>query len=126
MASPIITITFEHDGDFVAANYAEAFLASAGFSVGTQQRGAPRGILYGLYDIQKWRNLSERDKAGLHGTLSSGRIDPATIKLCDTSPIDPIIPLRAFLTEGWHLDPASPKITISGSTLSTAGGIEHA
>lgn len=40
-----------------------------GFSVGRRQRGSPAGVLFGSYDIQKWRNLRKDERETLHGTL---------------------------------------------------------
>ena len=42
--------------EFASDVLAEEALKRAGFSVGTRQRGAPRGILHGNYLISKWRN----------------------------------------------------------------------
>lgn len=44
-------------------------LNNAGFSIGTNQRSDPRGLLFGDVIISKWRNLSEADKKSLHGHL---------------------------------------------------------
>jgi len=49
-----------------------AWLEARGFSVGRLQGPAPRGILFGDYDIQKWRNLRPNDVEALHGTLTRG------------------------------------------------------
>lgn len=48
---------------------AERTLRDAGFSIGTNQRREPRGILYGDYLIAKWRNLRARERADLDGEL---------------------------------------------------------
>ncbi|EKN01089.1 hypothetical protein MXAZACID_02249 [Acidocella sp. MX-AZ02] len=40
-----------------------------GMSVGRLQRDEPRGILFGDFDIQKWRNLRPAERAALHGTF---------------------------------------------------------
>ena len=62
--------------DFDTGAEAERFLEGAGFSVGRLQRGDPRGIMFGPYDVQKWRNLSEADRAGLHGTCRATAMGP--------------------------------------------------
>jgi len=49
---------------------AERFLESAGFSIGRLQRDAPRGLMFGAWDIQKWRNLNDTRRAALHGTAA--------------------------------------------------------
>lgn len=57
-------------GDFSANAAAEQFLASAGFSVGSMQRGDPRGVMFGDYVIAKWRNLNLSERHALHGILA--------------------------------------------------------
>lgn len=85
MAPPLLT--FSDIGDFAAMRRAERFLEDAGFSVGHAQRGAPRGILYGDYDIQKWRNLNERHRAALHGVMTGDmRNGPVTVALFPSAP----------------------------------------
>lgn len=77
----------EAEGDFAACLIAERFLTKAGFSVGRMQRGDPRGIMLGEYDIQKWRNLSARDRKGLHGVLVGNmREGPITIQIYPHAP----------------------------------------
>lgn len=57
--------------DIFANQYdAVAFLHARGFSVGRMQGPERRGILFGEYDIQKWRNLSAKDQAVLHGVVT--------------------------------------------------------
>lgn len=71
--NPVFWSKVWHDtGDFVATHAAEDFLEHAGFSVGRTQRGERRGILFGDYDIQKWRNLNEAERQELHGVMTPG------------------------------------------------------
>ncbi|MER8754120.1 hypothetical protein NKH69_00350 [Mesorhizobium sp. M0976] len=79
-------ITFIRQGEFAAEDAGVGALQVAGFSVGRKQAHAPRGILFGLYDIQKWRNLSADDREALHGVMHSGRGLPCTIELFDAAP----------------------------------------
>lgn len=58
-----VRVTFPTDEAAVSA------LEAAGFSVGRLQGGAPRGIMFGDFDIQKWRNLRPADKDSLDGHL---------------------------------------------------------
>lgn len=77
-------ITFRRAGEWAAEYDAEAWLAINGYSVGRGQRGARRGILYGDFDIQKWRNLRPADIAALDGWMSGdGRLGPVTVTLTD-------------------------------------------
>ncbi len=79
--------TFTTEGDFSACTEAEEFLKLAGFSVGTMQRGDPRGILFGDYDIMKWRNLDKRDREALHGILVGPmRTGPVRIQIFESAP----------------------------------------
>jgi hypothetical protein len=81
--------TFDQPGDFEAMHAAETFLETAGFSVGRMQRGDPRGILFGDFDIAKWRNLNARERAGLHGHLIGDmRAGPVTIRIFEKAPQD--------------------------------------
>ena len=55
--------------DFGDSEEAEKWLADRGFSVGRMQGKDPRGILYGDFDIQKWRNLSAEQRCFLDGWM---------------------------------------------------------
>lgn len=77
----MFTKTFYGD-DFEACRLAEKWCADHGFSVGRCQAGAPRGLLYGDFDIQEWRNLSWADRLALDGTMQgSMRNGPVTIRI---------------------------------------------
>lgn len=69
--------------NFPSESAAEKALADAGFSLGTNQRDDPRGIMFGDVDISKWRQLSEKDKDALHGVYrrTGGRGSPVRITL---------------------------------------------
>jgi hypothetical protein len=58
-----IRVTFPTDDAAVSA------LEGAGFSVGRLQASSPRGVMFGDFDIQKWRNLRPGDKESLDGHL---------------------------------------------------------
>jgi hypothetical protein len=90
-----------HNGtgiDFAAARSAEQLLIDAGFSVGRSQRGSPRGVLWGSYDIQKWRNLSEDDREALHGLMTGdNRAGPVTVTIFSTAPDEAIASIGAIM-----------------------------
>lgn len=87
MSNVILSITFRDSEPSKAEDRAVRFLKSAGFSVGRKQAHSPRGILYGNYDVQKWRNLSERDRATLHGAIVADFKElNATFEIWDTLP----------------------------------------
>lgn len=89
---------FSAEGDFAATRQAEAFLQRAGFSVGHSERGSPRGILFGDFDIQKWRNLRASDRAALHGQMTGdGRHGPIRIRFVDRLPDDAVRALERAL-----------------------------
>lgn len=77
---------FRQTGDFEAVRAAERFLAEAGFSLGIMQKGSPRGILFGDFDIQKWRNLREADREALHGTMTGDRRGPVHVWIKRAAP----------------------------------------
>ncbi|WP_139043875.1 hypothetical protein [Allomesorhizobium alhagi] len=80
-------ITFQDPREFAAEDRARSFLEAAGFSVGREQAHAPRGILFGSYDIQKWRNLSAAHREALHGVMTgNGRTGPVKVEIFDTAP----------------------------------------
>lgn len=58
---------------------AEKALKDCGFSLGTLQRDAARGILHGNYDIAKWRNLPQDDIHRLHGAYRRQRCDGSVL-----------------------------------------------
>ena len=79
--------TFTGLEDFQAMNAAEAFLTRAGFSFGRTQRGNPRGILWGDYDIQKWRNLNHQERADCHGQMTGDmREGPVLVTIFEHAP----------------------------------------
>jgi len=66
----MLEMTFDQAGDFKASAAAEAWCAERGISVGHAQRGDPRGLLYGDFDIQKWRNLRPSERRVLDGQMT--------------------------------------------------------
>lgn len=90
MSSVAFKKTFTDEGVFAALNTVEDFLAAHGFSFGKNQRGEPTGILYGDFDIQKWRNLRANERKALHGIIEAGdhRNGPVTVTIYDTAPVE--------------------------------------
>lgn len=76
--------TFTHRGDFAACHAAEQWCADHGISVGRMQGPEPRGLLWGDFDIQKWRNLSAADRAELNGTMTGNmREGPVVVAISE-------------------------------------------
>jgi hypothetical protein len=77
------TRTFHSIGyDFSAMTAAENWCKENGISVGRMQGPSPRGLLRGDFDIAKWRNLSKREKAELHGQMTGNmRNGPVTVEM---------------------------------------------
>jgi len=76
------TVMFEGVADFEAMHKAEEWCRLRGISVGRNQRGAPRGLLFGEYDIQKWRNLGLRERLALDGDMAGDmRHGPVTVTI---------------------------------------------
>jgi hypothetical protein len=74
--------TFDQKGDFAACYAAESWLHESGYSAGSMQRGAPRGIMRGDVLIAKWRNLSPQDRAALDGQMTGDmRNGPVTVEI---------------------------------------------
>jgi len=83
-----ISKQFNEAGDFNAVNAAEKWCAENGISVGRMQRGDPRGLMYGDFDIQKWRNLDAKDRAALHGQMTGDmRNGPVVVRIKPRSTI---------------------------------------
>ncbi len=77
---------FTEAGDWAALDAATAFLVEHGFSVGRMQARSPRGILFGDFDIQKWRNLSRTEREELHGEMIGGRGGPVSVFIFEDCP----------------------------------------
>lgn len=74
--------TFHEQGDFAACAAADQWLYDNGYSVGSPQRGAPRGIMRGDALIAKWRNLTPRERATLDGQMTGDmRSGPVVIEI---------------------------------------------
>lgn len=90
MSNIIFMARLTDQGDFAAVRRAEHLLDQHGFSVGIMQRGSSRGILFGDYDIQKWRNLNVAERAALHGILDGDRSSHAQIEIWDPAPLEAV------------------------------------
>ncbi|KAB2781244.1 hypothetical protein [Brucella anthropi] len=97
MSNIIFMARLTDEGDFAAVRRAEQLLEEHGFSVGHMQRGSSRGILFGEYDIQKWRNLNEAERAALHGVMDGDRSSHAQIEIWDAAPIEAVAALADAL-----------------------------
>lgn len=85
----MLTKTFNEQGDFSANYAAEKWLKERGFSHGRMQGKDPRGILFGDFDIQKWRNLSKNDIKELHGIMRGDmRHGPVFVELFESAPVE--------------------------------------
>lgn len=79
-------MTFDGD-EFAGLAKAEAFATECGLSIGRMQRDEPMGLMFGDFDIQKWRNLRPAERAALHGQITgSKRTGPVHVTLFDTAP----------------------------------------
>ena len=82
-------LVFTEAGEWAAKQACDRFLAERGFSVGSPQAGSPRGVLFGDYSIQKWRNLRPADRDALHALVTGdGRYGPITVTILDACPVD--------------------------------------
>jgi hypothetical protein len=77
-----MTKTFDQVGDFKAVHAAEEWCEKQGISVGSMQGPSPRGLMYGNYAIAKWRNLNDKEREELHGTMTGDmRNGPVTVQI---------------------------------------------
>ena len=90
MSNIIFMARLTDAGDFAAVRRAEQLLQAHGFSVGVTQRGSSRGIMFGDYIIQKWRNLNVAERAALHGILDGDRSSDAVIEIWDPAPLEAV------------------------------------
>jgi hypothetical protein len=79
---------------FHAWDEARRWLTERGFSVGRMQAHAPTGLLFGEYDVQKWRDLNREDRAALDA-LAEGdyRNGPITVRLMKRARIEAVAAL---------------------------------
>ena len=92
LSKPLIaTRIFTGADDFEAYQNACNYLTQLGFSVGRMQAHSPIGIMYGdQWDIQKWRNLSTKERLDMHGTLEGNmRRGPVELRFYDLTEIPP-------------------------------------
>lgn len=86
-------ITFHQTGPFEAVRAAEDWCAERGISVGSMERGAPRGLALGDYVIAKWGNLRPHERREMDGLMTGDmRHGPVTVELPDLDGSD----LEAF------------------------------
>ena len=97
MSNIIFMVRLTDAGDFAAVRRAEQLLQAHGFSVGVTQRGSSRGIMFGDYIIQKWRNLNVAERAALHGILDGDRSSHAQIEIWDPAPLEAVRALTEAL-----------------------------
>lgn len=78
-------IEFNQTGTFQSMYAAEAWCRENGISVGQSSATRPSGLLFRKFDwIAKWHNLTPKERADLHGTMSGDfREGPVVINLKD-------------------------------------------
>lgn len=142
MSNIIFMARLTDAGDFAAVRRAEQLLQAHDFSVGVTQRGSSRGIMFGDYIIQKWRNLNVSERAALHGILDGDRSSDAQIEMWDPAPLEAVTALAAALDGQPHtvltkrpplartfplISPTDVATMESRSFFpSTMGGVRHA
>ncbi|MYM92446.1 hypothetical protein [Duganella vulcania] len=80
-------VEFNQQGTFQALYAAQAWCEEHGISYGQSCAGGPTGLLFGHWDwIAKWRNLTVKERAALHGTIEGDmREGPVVIVLKDAA-----------------------------------------
>lgn len=100
----VMSKTFSVPGDWRTWDAVQKWLTERGFSVGRMQAHEPSGVLFGSYDIQKWRNLRTTECTALHGVITGDyRSGPMTVRLLPLAPGEAV---RAFLVERVEVDEA--------------------
>lgn len=75
-------LNFDGETPFAACREAETWCGAHGLSIGSMERNAPRGLLFGEYDISKWGGLNSAERGQLHGTMEGDmRHGPITITI---------------------------------------------
>ena len=73
---------FDDAGDFKALRAAEAWCRDHGVSYGPTDRTGKLALMAGDYMIAKWHNLTLKEQAESHGTLSGDfRNGPLTLRI---------------------------------------------
>lgn len=69
--------------DFDAYHRAVKFLTDRGFSVGPMQANSPTGVMFGQWDVSKWRNLSKVQQQACDAVITAGnfRHGPVTVTM---------------------------------------------
>lgn len=77
--------TFTQKGDFRAYYAAEAWCRENGISCGSMERRQPIGLMRGEVIISKWTNMTRKEQAELHGTMTSDsfRDGPVVVEMKD-------------------------------------------
>ncbi len=86
-----MTKVFNETGTFAAVHAAEQWCAENGIAVGTMQGPSPRGLMYGDWDISKWRNMSKQEQAQCHGTMTGDmRHGPVVVEIDESKRGEPV------------------------------------
>lgn len=98
--SPLPEVRFAGAEAFHALRCAETFLAVAGFSIAPGSAGDPTPIMFGDYIVAKWKNLTTRERVGVHGLIEGNRRDgPLTIRLTERCPVEGVESLTKTAAE---------------------------
>jgi hypothetical protein len=82
-------VSFTGTDRFEAYNKAAAFCRRAGFSIASTCKGDPTAIMFGDWLVAKWRNLSQFERAGVHGAIQGNRqTGPVTAILTGRCPLE--------------------------------------
>jgi len=82
-------LVFRGADRFEAYNKAAAFCRRTGFSIASTCGSDPTAIMFGDWRIAKWRNLSDLERAGVHGAIQGDRqTGPVTVILTGQCPLE--------------------------------------
>lgn len=77
-------IEFKGGGTFEAMYAAQRYLTANGYSYGSSCYPQPTAIMKGQYHIAKWKNLTEKERSQVDGTMTGDmREGPVVITFFD-------------------------------------------
>lgn len=93
-----VSIIFDKKGDFAALQDAKSALQSAGFSIGSIQRGYPTAIMFGDYSVSKWSSLNREERLATHAQLTGdNRHGPLTLTILPAAPDQAIAAIQQMV-----------------------------
>jgi hypothetical protein len=85
--SAIIELIFtDNSGDFEALHAAQAWCRERGYSCGSMSNPLPIAIMFGDFQIAKWKNLTIEEREACDGRIESQDFRAGPVKIALTNP----------------------------------------